>query len=67
MKIRGISYEDALKKGLLRTDIPSKEELAKMEQELIPPEPNMYGLRFPERDSKKPADYMRLSFREEDE
>ena len=27
----------------------------------------MYGLRFPERDSKKPEDYMRLSYRQEDE
>ena len=27
----------------------------------------MYGLRFPERDSKTPADYVRLSYREEDE
>lgn len=26
----------------------------------------MYGLRFPEKDSKKPTDYMRLSYKEED-
>ena len=33
---------------------------------LIPKEAETVGLRFPERDSKTPADYMRLSYREED-
>jgi hypothetical protein len=27
----------------------------------------MYGLRFPEKDAKTPKDYMRLSYKEEDE
>ena len=27
----------------------------------------MYGLRYPERDAKTKADYMRLSYKEEDE
>ena len=31
------------------------------------PKPVMYGLRFPERDAKTDADYMRISFTEEDE
>ena len=31
------------------------------------PKPVMWGLRFPERDAKTDADYMRLSFKEEDE
>ena len=30
------------------------------------PEAILYGLRFPERDAKTDADYMRISFREED-
>jgi hypothetical protein len=34
---------------------------------LIEPKLNLYGLRFPERDSKTPNDYMRLSYKEEDE
>ena len=32
----------------------------------MPAQVKMYGLRFPERDSKTDADYMRLSYVEED-
>ena len=31
------------------------------------PQAQLYGLRFPEKDAKTERDYMRLSFREEDE
>ena len=31
------------------------------------PKANIYGLRFPDQHSKKPEDFMRLSFKEEDE
>lgn len=47
--------------------MPTKEELIEIENSLIPPKAQMYGLRFPEKDSKTPADYMRLSYKEEDE
>ena len=47
--------------------MPTKEELIEIEKSLIPPKAQMYGLRFPEKDSKTPADYMRLSYKEEDE
>ena len=67
LSAKGLSYEEALQKGYLRTTAPTKEELEQIEKELIPPQAQLFGLRFPERDSKKPADYMRLSFREEDE
>ena len=33
---------------------------------MLPPKLETYGLRFPERDAKTPADYMRLSYVEED-
>ena len=54
-----ISYEEALKKNLLSTKIPEKEPEM--------PELKLYGLRNPERDSGTDADYLRLSFRDEDE
>ncbi len=38
-------------------------------QSIIQEEPaaDIYGLRFPERDAKKPADFMRVIFKKEDE
>ena len=33
---------------------------------MIPEKAELYGLRFPEKDSKTNEDYMRLSYREED-
>ena len=47
--------------------MPTPEELAQIEKSLIEPKAEMFGLRFPERDAKTPADYMRLSYKEEDE
>jgi hypothetical protein len=63
--MQGISFPEAMKRGLIM-DRKRPDELAAIINE---PEPkaDLYGLRFPERDSKKPADYMRLSYREEDE
>ena len=34
---------------------------------MVPQDLSMYGLRFPDKDSKSDADYMRLSYKEEDE
>ena len=45
---------------------PTPEEIREMEAMLVPKPINMYGLRFPEKDSKTERDYMRLSYVEED-
>jgi hypothetical protein len=37
-----------------------------MEKALIESNVKLYGLRFPEKDSKTPNDFMRLSHKEED-
>jgi len=62
----GISYQQAIEKGYLRTTAPTAEELAKIESDLIAPKAKLYGLRFPEKDAKTDRDYMRLSYREEE-
>jgi len=41
---------------------PTPEELAEIEALLVPPQLELMGLRFPDRDSKTDADYIRLSF-----
>lgn len=51
----------------MRETKPTPEEIKEIEKSLIEPKAELYGLRFPERDAKTPADYMRLSYREEDE
>lgn len=63
-----MSYQDALIQGYIREGPkPTKEEIEAIEKALIEPKVNMYGLRFPEKDAKTERDYMRLSYREEDE
>ena len=59
-----ISFPEALAKGLI-TPRKRREEIDQIIKES--PKPDIYGLRFPERDSKSDKDYMRISFREEDE
>ena len=54
-----LSYEEALQKGFLSFQIPEKEPEI--------PELRTVSLRFPERDAKTERDYLRISFREEDE
>ena len=61
-------FHEALENGRLKAGgPPTAEELLEIEASLLPPKLQTYGLRFPERDAKTPADYMRLSFVEEDE
>jgi large subunit ribosomal protein L20 len=67
MRISGMSYQQALEKGFLREKAPTPQELAEIEKQLIEPKVNLYGLRYPEKDAKTPKDYMRLSYKEEDE
>ena len=61
-------YAEALENGLLKAGAPpTSEELEEIRQNLIPKPVNFFGLRFPERDAKTDADYLRVSFQEEDE
>mmetsp|Transcript_24616 Transcript_24616/g.24211 ORF Transcript_24616/g.24211 Transcript_24616/m.24211 type:complete len:118 (-) Transcript_24616:39-392(-) len=68
VEMRGMNYSEAVKQGYLREGPPpTPEEIAEIEKNLIEPKLNMYGLRFPEKDAKTEADYMRVSFKEEDQ
>lgn len=63
-----MNYGEALAQGYIREGPkPTAEEAAAIEKALIEPKANIYGLRFPEKDAKTERDYMRLSFKEEDE
>ena len=65
---RDLTLAEAIATGKLRVGgPPTAEELAEMEKALIPEPLDFMGLRFPERDAKTDADYMRMSFVEEDE
>ena len=56
-------FHDAIADGKLKMGAPpTAEELKEIEALMIPKGLEMYGLRFPEKDSKTPADYMRLSY-----
>ena len=59
-----VSLPEAFARGLL-TPRKRKEEIEHILKE--EPKPDIYGLRFPEKDGKTDADYMRISLREEDE
>ena len=61
-------FDEAMKSGKLRAGgPPTAEELKEIEAMLVPKDLEMFGLRFPERDAKTDKDYMRLSYKEEDE
>ena len=62
--MQGVSFQQALDRGLLKMEKRTPEEVRQIVQE---PKAVMYGLRFPEKDAKTDRDYMRLSFVEEDE
>ena len=65
---RGIPFDEALAQGKMRAGgPPTAEELKEMEEMMVPKDYQMYGLRFPERDARTPADYLRVSYKEEDE
>ena len=59
----GVSFDQALEKGLLKMEKRRPDEVQQVIEE---PKAVLYGLRFPERDAKTDADYMRVSFKEED-
>ena len=63
-EMQAVSYADALAQGRIVDEKRRPNEVMNIINE---PEPILYGLRFPERDAKTDADYMRISFREEDE
>jgi len=62
--MQSISFPEAMKRGLIIERKRPEELKAVIFEE---PQAELYGLRFPEKHSKKPEDYMRLSFKEEDE
>ncbi len=64
MGMTSVSFPDAVKRGLIIERQRPEELKAVIFEE---PQANLYGLRFPEKHSKKPEDFMRLSFKEEDE
>ena len=63
-QMQAVSFPEAMTKGLIM-ERKRPEEIEHIVHET--PKANIYGLRFPERDGKTDADYMRLSFLEEDE
>lgn len=60
--MHAVSYPEALAKGFVKEGKPTDADLAAILGASVEPKAHLYGLRFPERDSKKDADYMRLSF-----
>ena len=67
-KQRGMLYSEALETSRLQfRSPPTQEELAEIEEMLLPKPIELYGLRFPEKDAKTERDWMRLSYVEEDE
>ena len=63
-EIQSITFPEALQKGYLKHEKRRVDEVAAVVES---PKADFYGLRFPERDAKTDADYLRLSFKEEDE
>lgn len=66
LKAAGMSYQLALEKGFLKEGTISAEEAEALEKRLIEPQVKIMGLRN-EKDAKTPKDYMRLTYKEEDE
>jgi hypothetical protein len=60
----GVSFNEALEKGFMKMEKRRPDEVQNV---IMEPKAVLYGLRFPERDAKTDKDYMRLSFKEEDE
>ena len=59
-----VSFDQALEKGYMKME---KRRIDEVKEIMKEPKAMLYGLRFPEKDAKTDADYMRLSFTEEDE
>ena len=62
-QITAVSFPEAIQKGFMKFEKRHKDEVEHVKAE---PKAIMYGLRFPERDAKTDADYLRISFKEED-
>jgi hypothetical protein len=61
-----MSYGQAVEKGYLQQGLVSAEQAKEIEKMLIEPQAQIYGLRNP-KDAKTAKDYMRISYKEEDE
>ena len=64
MSMTAVPFPEAVKRGLIIERQRPEELKAVLFDE---PKANIYGLRFPDQHSKKPEDFMRLSYKEEDE
>jgi hypothetical protein len=64
MSMTAVLFPEAVKRGLIIERQRPEELKAVLFDE---PKANIYGLRFPDQHSKKPEDFMRLSYKEEDE
>lgn len=62
--MQSVTFPEAMSKGLIM-ERKRPEEIEQIIHDS--PKANLYGLRFPEKDAKTDRDYMRLSFKEEDE
>ena len=67
MNANSLSYQDALKAGYLREGLISDAQAKEIEKSLIPPQAQIYQLRDPKAAKDPKKDYMRISFKEEDE
>merc|ERR1712060_587952 len=63
-QMTSVSFHEAFDKGFLKMEKRRPDEVQQILEE---PKAQLFGLRFPEKDGKTERDYMRLSFREEDE
>ena len=62
--MQAVGYTEAIEKGFIVHEKRRRDEVMAIVEE---PKAVMYGLRFPERDAKTDADYMRISYKEEDD
>jgi len=63
-QMTGVSFEQALEKGYLKMEKRRPDEVQNVMHE---PKAQLWGLRNPEKDGKTSKDYLRFSFKEEDE
>ena len=63
-EMQGVSYAQALEKGLIVHEKRRADEVMEILKE---PKVETIGLRYPEKDAKTERDYLRVSFQEEDE
>lgn len=63
-QMTAVSFPEAIQQGYLKFEKRNRDEIEHIKRA---PTAQFYGLRNPERDAKTEADYLRISFKEEDE